>query len=114
MMKLPNHERAAVPKSKIVGYLLSDSHAIGRHKAVFFKAVGFSEENWSEMATALLRHAAEYDIAKIEDSPFGMRYVVEGIMATPDGRTPWVRTIWFIDTGADAPRFVSAYPLEDR
>ena len=60
----------------------------------------------------LRRHAADYEVARTENSPFGARYVVEGIMATPDGRDPLVRTVWFVDTGAETPRFVTAYPLE--
>jgi hypothetical protein len=28
-----------------------------------------------------------------------------------DGRDALLRTVWFIDTGADTPRFVTAYPL---
>ena len=31
-----------------------------------------------------------------EPSPFGTRYVVEGIMTAPDGRSPLIRTVWFI------------------
>jgi hypothetical protein len=111
-MKLPNHDRATVPMAKVVDYLLSDTHPIGRHKAAFFKRFGYSEVDWTIMAAALARHAADHDLAQVEDTPFGTRYVVEGIMATPAGRSPLVRTIWFLDTGADAPRFVTAYPLE--
>ena len=32
-------------------------------------------------------------------------------MKTPDGRAPRLRSVWFIETGADTPRFVTAYPL---
>ena len=53
-------------------------------------------------------------VTRVEPSPFGARYVVEGIMAAPDGRAPGVRSVWFIRTGEDAPRFVTAYPLEVR
>jgi hypothetical protein len=29
----------------------------------------------------------------------------------PDGRTPTIRSVWFIETGEEVPRFVTAYPL---
>jgi hypothetical protein len=64
------------------------------------------------LAVALLNHARDYDVVKEEPSPFGVRYVIEGAIAAPDGRAPLVRTVWFIDTGRDAPRFVTAYPLK--
>jgi hypothetical protein len=49
-----------------------------------------------------------------EASPFGTRYVIEGIISTPDGRAPFIRAVWFIETGEQIPRFVTAYPLQRR
>ena len=109
---VPNYERAFVPEAKVAGYLLSDTHPIGRHKAKFFTMFGFLVERWSELATALSLHAANYEAVKVENARYGTRYVVEGIMPTHDGRIPLVRTVWVIDHGADTPRFVSVYPLE--
>ena len=63
------------------------------------------------LTAALLRHAAEHSVKKIEDSPFGIRYTVEGEMDTPDGRAPVIRAIWCIKTGDTIPRLVTAYPL---
>lgn len=113
-MKLSNLERTTVPAEKIRGYLLNDAHPHGRPKAIFFRRFGFEAAAWEVLAAALLRHAAEHDVARVVASPFGTRFVVEGIMATPDGRTPGVRSVWFIEMGEDAPRFVTAYPLEVR
>jgi hypothetical protein len=110
-VKLPNHERASVSREKVVDYLLSTTHRDGRHKAVFFGGFGFTVANWEELASVLVRHSHDHEVAKEEDSPFGTRYVVEGIMLMVDGRTAYVRTVWFIDNGADTPRFVTAYPL---
>ncbi len=111
-MKLPNQHKAHVPRDKITGYLLSATHRDGRHKAAMFSSLGFTADNWQELAGALLQHAADHELTKEEDSPFGTRYVIEGIMRCPDGRTPMFRTVWFIETGEDTPRFVTAYPLK--
>jgi len=110
-MKLPNLERAVVPRERVVDYLLSTTHRDGRHKAVIFIRFGFEVDNWRVLAEAHVRHAKEHEVAKEEDSPFGTRYAVEGIMVMADGRTALMRTVWFIDTGTDVPRFVTAYPL---
>ena len=110
-MKLPGHDRAVVPRAKITGYLLSLTHRDGRSKADFFTRFGFSIASWEELAAALRHHAADHTVAKVEDAPFGTRYVVEGILPTPDGRTPTIRSVWFIETGEHMPRFVTAYPL---
>ena len=68
--------------------------------------------NGSRFAKALLRHASEHEVAKIERTPFGTRFVVDGTMGTPGGRAPNVRSVWFVESDQDTPRFVTAYPLE--
>lgn len=110
-MALPNHERAVVSEEKIVDYLLSTTHRDGRHKAAFFLAFGFVPERWEELASAILRHASDNPVAKQELTNYGTRYVVEGTMNMADGRDALVRTVWFVETGEDVPRLVTAYPL---
>ena len=112
MSKLPNIDVALIPKKKIVNYLLSETHDTGRDKANFFKRFGFTPEACEILTQALQQHAAQHEIAKIEPSPFGTRYVIEGSLQTPSGRTPQVRAVWFIDTEETTPRFVTAYPLK--
>jgi uncharacterized protein DUF6883 len=72
-VKLPNHDRAVIPREKILDYLLSPTHPHGRGKAQFFRKFGFSDAGWDAFAAALLRHTAQHDVKKIEDSPFGKR-----------------------------------------
>lgn len=110
-MKLPNYERAYVPSTKIPDYLLSLTHEDGRSKAMFFSRLGFSVARWQVLADALLGHVADHEVAKIESSPFGLRYVIEGTITTPGDRMAPIRSVWFIETGDDIPRFVTAYPL---
>jgi hypothetical protein len=110
-MRLPNGDHAIVPRAKVVDYLLSDTHRDGRHKAVFFKSFGFAIEGWETLARALQEHAAEHDVARVETSPYGQRYIIEGIIRSPDARHPLIRAVWFIDAAEDTPRFVTAYPL---
>ena len=110
-MKLPNCERAVVPEAKITQYLLSPTHPDGWSKERFFARFDFSATVWRALADALLRHAAENEVVKTEESPFGTRYIVEGVIRTPDGRMPEIRSVWFIEAGEDFARFVTAYPL---
>ncbi len=110
-MKLPNHADAVVPAAKITSYLLSTEHRDGRGKALFFLRFGYSIVDWPVMAEALRKHAADHEVALTEQTPFGIRYVIEGEVLAPDGRIPSIRAVWFIETGDDMPRFVTAYPL---
>ncbi len=113
-MKLPDILEARIPADKIRGYLLSATHRTGRHKTRFFSRFGFAPEAWAELAEALRRHAAEHDVRSIEKTSFGTRYTVEGILRTPDGRTPYIRSVWFVEYPGDTPRFVTAYPVRRR
>ena len=66
------------------------------------------------MAKALLQHASEHDVASVESGEDGDRYVMEGILHTPDKRDPLVRSIWFTEKGKQRPQFVTAYPVKKR
>jgi uncharacterized membrane protein YidH (DUF202 family) len=95
-----------------VGYLLNLASENGRAKARFFLAFGFTIEAWEVMAQALKQHASEHEVTRVEERPpFGVHYIIEGALRTPDGRNPFVRVVWVIDEGDDVPRLVSAYPL---
>jgi len=64
------------------------------------------------LANALRRHAAENEVAKIEQTTFGTRYVVDGPLSTPSGRSVNVRVVWFVEHAEMIPRLVTAYPLK--
>jgi hypothetical protein len=111
-VKLPDYEHAVIPERKITAYLLSLTHRDGRSKAAFFTRFGFTLDTWEVLADALHRHAAEHDVAAVEETAFGTSYAVEGSLSAPDGRSPQVRVIWFIENGERTPRLVTAYPLK--
>lgn len=100
-----------IPKAKAVHYLLSSTHRAGRGKARFFSAFGFKVSAWAELTNALRQQTRESDVVLSEDTPFGTRYMIEGSLVAPNDHQLQVRTVWFIDAGGQAPRFVTAYPL---
>lgn len=111
MMRLPNAEKAVVPASKIVNYLLSPTHRAGKSKAAFFSAFGFSANQWQDLAEALRLHALENDVCEREQTEYGIRHVIDGTLRAPDGSTLKIRSVWFIDNGSNIARFVTAHPL---
>lgn len=98
----------------MVQYLLSSTHRAGRGKARFFSAFGFQVSAWEALAQALQQHARDNIVTLTEETPFGTRYVIEGPLIAPNGRELLIRTVWFIEEGSRAPRFVTAYPLKRR
>jgi len=99
-----------VPEPKILDYLLSATHPIGRDKALFFASFGFSSERWEELATALKAHAANNEVMSVEDSEWGKNYSIIGRLECPDGRKPHIKSVWFAEHGGIVPKLITAYP----
>jgi hypothetical protein len=57
--------------------------------------------------------ALNHAISKKMESAHGRKYIIDGAIETPGGKTPLVRTVWIIDRGSDVPRLVTAYPREE-
>lgn len=110
-MKLPNRDKAVIPKDKLLKYLLSEIHPQGRSKARFFLSVGFSQLNIRALSKALKKIAKESEVNSKVSSPHGEKYVLNGDIKAPIGKTIKIRTIWIIDKGQKRPRFVTAYPV---
>jgi hypothetical protein len=112
IMKLPRNREAIVPVEKITGYLLSMTHPIGKAKAKYFRKLGYREKNVVQLKEALAAIAVTNEVTEVIATSFGMKYVVDGELATTTGISVRVRTVWILETGDDIPRFVTAYPIE--
>ena len=109
-MRLPNGHLAVVEREKITEYLLNPEHPDNGGKAAFFVALGFSRVDWHRLADALRKFALMADVTKSMETVHGKKYIVDGEIENPSGKSAWVRTIWIIDAGSDFPRLVTAYP----
>ena len=85
-------------------------HAVGKAKATFFRALGFNEANAHLLEHGLLSLAHSTPVQEVVPSPHGVKYVVEGVLETPSGTAPRIRTVWILETDDEHPRFVTAYP----
>jgi hypothetical protein len=110
-MKLPHAEKAFVPQDKAEHYLLNPGHPIGASKAAFFRAFGFNRGQWQVLVAALLEHGRANPVVKAVSDEDGTTYLVEGPLETPLGRNPRLRTVWLVETGKLALRFITTYPL---
>ena len=110
MTRLPYLDRAVVPEVKIVNYLLNVSHSSGRAKARFLKSFGFRAQDWLVLREAIIGHARANDMAASHRTRFGTRYEIDGPLPTPEGRTPIVRVVWFVELQEAGPRLVTLVP----
>lgn len=109
-MLLPDADHAEIDPEKLRGYLLSHAHPVGRFKARFFEALGYSAERWQELEADLrgqhLTHDAEPGVAGADGRTFTIRAILKG----PTGESATVLSVWFIAKAGGPPRFVTAYP----
>ena len=110
-MYLPHIQAAQIPKEKISGCLLANEHPSGRSKAVFFADLGFQRNQPQALIDALLQHAASNAVSSVKTTSFGAKFLVDGMIRGPTGKSRRVRSIWFLELGESWPRFVTAYPL---
>ena len=108
-MLLPNPDRAEIDPVKLHGYLLSTSHPIGRFKAKFFGALGFSADRWQELEAALRAHHLTRDAEFRGTGHHGQRFAIQAILEGPVA-SALVVSVWLVRTGEDHPRLVTAYP----
>jgi hypothetical protein len=108
-MKLPNPDRAVVPREKVEGYLLSPVHSVGRHKAVFFNALGYRASEWERLADDIQAFASG-DAREVDKTEYGVKSEIRGTITGPGGRSAVIVTAWIVLRGEDFARFVSAYP----
>ena len=111
-MKLPYRKRAILPLEKLTKYVLSETHAVGKLKAKFFRAVGFNETNISLFKKSLLNIAVTEEVKSVAVSLHGKKYIIDGKIKTPKGKAVCIRTVWIIEPGRKkTPRFITTYPL---
>ena len=109
-MRLPCPDSAVVEPEKIRDYLLSPAHQVGRFKAAFFAALGYTQENWTDLARDLLTLASKEEGIQGKFSRFGNKYEISGRLEGPSGRSAQVLTVWIVRHGEEFPRFVTAMP----
>ena len=107
---LPNHEQAYIPEPKLTKYLLSETHAVGKAKAKYFRSLGYTEANADQLADGLLMIVKSKEVSQAVTTPYGTKYIMEGDLVTPIGTTVRIRTVWVVESGDKRPRFVTAYP----
>ncbi len=111
-MQLPNVDSAIIEEEKIVGYLLNPSHPDGASKARFYESLRFSRADWELLAAAIRDVASNNPIANTIKTIHGCKYIIEGKITSPRGKTAMIRSVWIIDEGFDSPRLVTAFPCK--
>lgn len=111
-MKKADWTEIVVSEEKLVDYLLSLTHPVGRSKARFFRGLGFNEENVRLLEQSLRDIVGVAEESKAIVTAHGTKMVIDGEVKTPQGKHVKIRTVWIDDKGDRVLRFVTAYPLK--
>lgn len=110
-MVLPNSSKAVIAPEKLRDYLLSQTHPIGRYKALFFRTLGYEQSNWQQLESQL-RSMLARPAEPSEPTDYGTKYAIIGPLKGLNGRMAEIVSVWIILAGEDTPRFVTAYPKD--
>jgi hypothetical protein len=110
-MKLPNADKAIIPPEKLRDYVLSFLHPVGKFKAMYFRSLGYTSENW-EYLEADIRTILDNPAQVKEQTKYGQKFEVRGCITGPANRTVEIVTAWMILNDETIPRFITAYPGE--
>jgi hypothetical protein len=110
-MRTPNADHAIVDDEKILDYLLATAHPVGGSKAIFFRSIGFNERNIKLFRVQLLKIVKTCTVQEVKISPYGVKYIVDGVIESPTDQKIQVRTIWIIEEGKNIARLVTAHPI---
>ena len=99
-----------IEPAKLRDYLLSSTHPVGRFKAAFFQALGYSADDWQTLEADLLELARAQEAVVGQVSPYGTKYEMHATLTGPNGRTAGIVAVWILRNDEDFPRFVTAYP----
>jgi hypothetical protein len=99
-----------IDRAKVRDYLLSESHPVGRFKATFFLALGYSVASWQSLAEDLKAHAMFNEAVANPSNDYGQKYEVRGRLEGPNGKAATLVSVWIVLRGENHPRFVTAFP----
>ena len=82
---------------------------MGRFKAPFFVALGYTQEQWQRLESDFRAQHLAQEAQPAATSPYGQKYEIRAMLTAAGGRSAEVVSVWIILAGEDAPRFVTAY-----
>jgi hypothetical protein len=114
VLRLPNAESAIIDPEKLHSYLLSPVHPVGRFKAVFFRSLGYTQDDWRRLEADIRRQHLTKDAVLQKETPYGRKYELRGEIRGPTGKHRDIVSVWIVLAGEEVPRFVTAYPGDRR
>jgi hypothetical protein len=98
-----SEDQIVIPPEKITGYLLVKKEK--NDKSGFLKMLGYTVENWEELAKDVKQLALQNELVFQKKSEFGDLYSIKGFL-----KSSAIVTIWFQQISGAVFRFITLYP----
>lgn len=109
--RVPGAEQAVVEDSKLLDYALSLEHEVGRRKARFFHAIGYSRDDYEGLKFAILEALPYVEgrfVKKNPDDADNWEAIITIRRRDTDG-TADICTVWEVRQGQPT-RLITVYP----
>lgn len=101
-----------VAPNKVRDYLLNPDHPIGGAKARFFLGIGYSWPRVEQLIADLIQHGHRSTVTEEKQSPYGVKFVVDGPLLAPNGREYPIRTVWMEQSPGTLVLLITAHLLD--
>lgn len=101
-----------VAPNKVRDYLLNAEHPIGGAKARFFLAIGYSRLHHEQLIADLVQHGHFGTVTEEKQSPYGVKFVVDGPLRAPNGWEYPIRTVWLEQSPGTFVLLITAHLLD--
>lgn len=109
-MRIPHADRAVIDPRKLRDYLLCQRHPLGRHKARFFRALGYQPSNWARLDRELRFQHLTAPYVRATETSHGTIYEIRAILRGPSGVSAGLVSIWIVRHGEIHPSLATVYP----
>jgi len=105
-MKLPANTVIAL--RKFTEYLLRPR--LEDDKSRFLAMAGYSLENADRLISDIREQILPLDAELFDETEYGSKYLIRGVLAGPNGRVLRVLTVWMKENATNQTKFVTLYP----
>ncbi|MCK9426228.1 MAG: hypothetical protein M0Q21_09335 [Ignavibacteriaceae bacterium] len=109
-MKIPVD--VEISDGKIKNYLLLKKD-VG-DKSFFLLQAGYSLENFEKLISDLREQILSFDAVFIEESVYGDKYKIPGVLIGPNGKSLLINTIWMKENITYKWKFITLFPSKEK
>ena len=112
--RLPNAEQVRIDPRKLRDYALNPEHDLGQYKAAFFAQMGYTADDWEQLAHDIREQHLSQPAELGQPSPFGSKYTITASLQGSKGAPRQVTTVWIFRPGNDFAELVTIEPATQR